>query len=341
MSDQVLPSLILDDSCISDRDFSLSLMGKVKDITNITAPIIKNLKLLLLPTPLMLRRGIHQVLPSLILDDSCISDRDFSLSLMGKVKDITVMPNLYVIMENKGFQNLSLTYLGGLWVLIEMVSIAKEKLLNHTVASKWGDLVEWDDLAKKFPFFKRFCVKTKLNEIIAERFKVIAKGLVYWVRAKEMEAWDPFICNDSYEGESSDDDEEDAKDDGSQSGDKVTTDNDVERVFESSYMHNNDLLYDYSYNNIMPDKDKFLFDDPFNLYDILNKRKDSADDLKYPPGFTSSVINVEEVNKKVKGDTSNEVNEHVNSSSNKLEESVPKGKLSSNNSVCSKRVHTS
>ncbi|GJX17784.1 hypothetical protein Tco_0218616, partial [Tanacetum coccineum] len=90
----------------------------------------------------------------------------------------------------------------------------------------------------------------------------------------------------------------------------------------------------------MRNKDKVLSEDPFNLYDILNKRKDSGDDLKYPSGFTPSVINVEEVNKKEKGATSNEVNEHVNSTSNKLEESVPKGKLSSNNSVCSKRVHT-
>ncbi|GKB53995.1 hypothetical protein Tco_0904748, partial [Tanacetum coccineum] len=64
--------------------------------------------------------------------------------------------------------------------------------------------------------------------------------------------------------------------------------------------------------------------DPFNLYDILNKRKDSGDDLKYPPGLTPSGINMEEVNKKVKGATSNEVNEHVNSTSIKLEESVPK-----------------
>ncbi|GKA51150.1 hypothetical protein Tco_0744346 [Tanacetum coccineum] len=242
-----------------------------------------------------------QVLPSLILDDSCISDRDFSLSLMGKVKDIISMPNLYVILEKEGFQNLSLTYLGGLWVLIETIStFAKEKLLNHTVG---------------------------------------VKGIVYWVHAKEMEAWDPFICNDSYESESSDD-EEDAKDDGSHSRDKVTTDNDVKRVSESSCMHNNDLLYDNNYNNIMLDKEKVLSEDPFNLYDILNKRKDSGDDLKYPSGFTPSVINVEEVNKKEKGDTNNEVNEHVNSTSNKLEESVPKGKLSSNNSVCSKRVHT-
>ncbi|GJT15812.1 RNA-directed DNA polymerase, eukaryota, nucleotide-binding alpha-beta plait domain protein [Tanacetum coccineum] len=73
------------------------------------------------------------VLPSLILDDSCILDRDFSLSLMGKVKDIIAMPNLYVILEKEGFQNLSLTYLGGLWVLIKTIAIsAKEKLLNHT-----------------------------------------------------------------------------------------------------------------------------------------------------------------------------------------------------------------
>ncbi|GJW79794.1 RNA-directed DNA polymerase, eukaryota [Tanacetum coccineum] len=90
----------------------------------------------------------------------------------------------------------------------------------------------------------------------------------------------------------------------------------------------------------MPHKDKVLSEDPFNLYDILNNRKDSGDDLKYPPGFTLTVINVEEVNKKVKGDTTNEVNEHLNSASNKIQESVPKGKLSLNNSVCSKRVHT-
>ncbi|GKD43165.1 hypothetical protein Tco_1267810 [Tanacetum coccineum] len=139
--------------------------------------------------------------------------------------------------------------------------------------------------------------------------------------------------------ESSDDDE-DAKNDGSQSKDKVTADNDVERVSESSCMHNNDLLYDNNHNNIMSDKDKVLSEDLFNLYDILNKRKDNGDNLKYLPGFTPSVINVEEVNEKVKGATSNEVNEHVNSTSNKFEECVPKGKLSSNNSVYSKRVHT-
>nr|GEW50046.1 hypothetical protein [Tanacetum cinerariifolium] len=70
---------------------------------------------------------------------------------------------------------------------------------------------------------------------------------------QEMEA----SYNDSYESESSDD-EEDAEDDMSQSGDKVTADNDVERVCESSFMHNNDLLYDNNHKNKMSDKDIVL-----------------------------------------------------------------------------------
>nr|GEY24820.1 RNA-directed DNA polymerase, eukaryota, reverse transcriptase zinc-binding domain protein [Tanacetum cinerariifolium] len=152
-----------------------------------------------------------------------------------------------------------------------------------------------------------------------------------------METYDPFIC--TYKSESFDD-EEDAKDNRSWSGDKFTSDNVVERVSKSSCMHNNDLLHDNNHNNILPDKDKVLSDDPFNLYDILNKRNNSGDELKYPPGFTPSGINVEEVNKKVKGATSNDVNEHVNSTSNKLEEFVPKGKHLLNHSICSKRVHT-
>nr|GEX13554.1 RNA-directed DNA polymerase, eukaryota [Tanacetum cinerariifolium] len=70
---------------------------------------------------------------------------------------------------------------------------------------------------------------------------------------------------------------------------------------------------------------------------IVRNLQDSGDDLKYPPGFEPSMINMEEVNKKEKWATSNEVNDHVNSTSNKLEEPVPKAKLTSNDSACLKR----
>nr|GEW89872.1 hypothetical protein [Tanacetum cinerariifolium] len=127
--------------------------------------------------------------PSLVLDDTCFSDRDFNLSFMGKVKDITALPNLYVILEEEGFQIFKISYLGGMWVFSELESsTASQKFIKHAevgswfsslqpasnsfvsderivwisieglplkvwsfntfvkVASKWGELVEWKNI---------------------------------------------------------------------------------------------------------------------------------------------------------------------------------------------------
>ncbi|GKE85263.1 hypothetical protein Tco_1559005, partial [Tanacetum coccineum] len=153
-----------------------------------------------------------QVLPSLILDDSCISDRDFSLYLMGETFG-SYMCGVVVLLSKRDC-NSFVSDERIVWISLEGLPLnVWTRKTFAKVASKWGDLVEWEDLAKKSLFCKRLCVKTNLSEIIAERFKVIMKGSMYWVHAKEMGAWDPFICNDSYESESSDD-EEDAEDDG-------------------------------------------------------------------------------------------------------------------------------
>nr|GEW60967.1 hypothetical protein [Tanacetum cinerariifolium] len=93
-------------------------------------------------------------------------------------------------------------------------------------------------------------------------------------------------------------DDEDVNDEGSQSRYIVTSDNDVERISKSSY---------------------------------------SGDDLKYPSSFKPSMIKMDEVNEKEKWAASNKVNDLVNSTSNKLEEPIPKGKLTSNDSVSSKK----
>ena len=70
--------------------------------------------------------------PALVLDDSCIIEHDFNISLMGKVKDVTVIPKLYIILAKEAFQNLNITYLGGLWVLIELDSLNScEKFNKH------------------------------------------------------------------------------------------------------------------------------------------------------------------------------------------------------------------
>nr|GEZ31607.1 RNA-directed DNA polymerase, eukaryota [Tanacetum cinerariifolium] len=77
-------------------------------------------------------------LPAIVLDESCVSEKDLSCSLVGKIKDINALSNLYVILANEGFDNVSLTYLGGYWVLINIESISsKEKLSKHVGMASW------------------------------------------------------------------------------------------------------------------------------------------------------------------------------------------------------------
>nr|GEV70978.1 hypothetical protein [Tanacetum cinerariifolium] len=76
--------------------------------------------------------------PAIVMDDSCIVEKDLSYSLMGKIKDITALSNLYVILADEGFDNITLSYLGRFWVLINAGSVTfKEKLINHMGVASW------------------------------------------------------------------------------------------------------------------------------------------------------------------------------------------------------------
>ncbi|GKD83161.1 RNA-directed DNA polymerase, eukaryota [Tanacetum coccineum] len=76
--------------------------------------------------------------PAIVMDDSCIVDNDLSCSLMGKIKDINALSNIYVIFADEGFDNVNISYLGGFWILIEACSVAsKEKMLNHKGLASW------------------------------------------------------------------------------------------------------------------------------------------------------------------------------------------------------------
>nr|GFA21010.1 RNA-directed DNA polymerase, eukaryota, reverse transcriptase zinc-binding domain protein [Tanacetum cinerariifolium] len=153
--------------------------------------------------------------PALVLDETCIKEFDFGMSLMGRAKDVSAIPNLPCIISKEGFQNVKLSYLGGMWVLFEFDSLAsKEKFLNHSGIGSWF-------------------------MIINERQKVIIQGKVYWIRVKELDAW--FL-------NFQEDDQEDLSSDGeSQEGDVANkTDNNesgVDRVSESSFMHENDTAH--------------------------------------------------------------------------------------------------
>ncbi|GKA50752.1 RNA-directed DNA polymerase, eukaryota, nucleotide-binding alpha-beta plait domain protein [Tanacetum coccineum] len=78
-----------------------------------------------------------------VLDDSCTKEHDFIMSLMGKVNEVSAIPNLYIVISKEGFQSVKLTYLGGLWVLIELDSLAAiEKFSNHVGVGTWFSLIK-------------------------------------------------------------------------------------------------------------------------------------------------------------------------------------------------------
>ncbi|GJW48717.1 RNA-directed DNA polymerase, eukaryota [Tanacetum coccineum] len=253
----------------------------------------------------------------IVLDDSCLFERDFSLSLMGKIKDINAMSNLYFILANEGFENVKLSYLGGMWVLLEMDSIeSKEKIIKHVGVGSWfyelrsacnsfvtDERVIWISVEglpiKAFTrnaFAKIVCIKTKPRVSINEKLKVIVKGRIHWIRLKELQAWYPDFKPVNEDINSSDEDSEcnfdDNNSDNFNSGEDDNNrgnfnngnfDDNIDHVSKSSCMYDNKR-----FSNSKEHSKKS--EDPFEIYKILNRNKDSeetgGEEPKFPPGFT-------------------------------------------------------
>nr|GEX21035.1 RNA-directed DNA polymerase, eukaryota [Tanacetum cinerariifolium] len=103
----------------------------------------------------ILKEGVQKQLvptpsqPTLVLDDSCLKEHDFSNSLIGQVKEVTAIPNLYTILSDKGFQSAKLTYLEGLWVLIGFNSLdILEKFRIHVDMESKFKSKDFDNVKK-------------------------------------------------------------------------------------------------------------------------------------------------------------------------------------------------
>ncbi|GKA77784.1 RNA-directed DNA polymerase, eukaryota [Tanacetum coccineum] len=201
----------------------------------------------------------------------------------------------------EGFPDVKLTYLGGLWIMMEFSSlISKEKFLQHVgvaswfnslsnaqpdfvskerivwvdiegvplhlwshstftkIGSKWGELLELEESKDDIFARKRLCIKTKQEDNILEKFKIIHCGKVFVIRAKELFAWVLIF-------------QEDKRHDG----------RDEQQQHQPNHM-------------------KPVSEDPFQVYDLLQKKDNKVksgleQSRTYPPGFTPDV----DENKKV------------------------------------------
>nr|GEV79181.1 RNA-directed DNA polymerase, eukaryota, reverse transcriptase zinc-binding domain protein [Tanacetum cinerariifolium] len=283
--------------------------------------------------------------PAMVLDDSCIIERDFSKQVMGRVKDFNSIPNLPTIFSDEGFADVKLLYLGGFWVMLEFDKVeTKSKLMQHTGVNSWFHVIQdvthdfvcderivWVDI-EGVPLYawsheifsrignkrgetlniedtndssfgrKRLCIKTKHPVSILESFKIIVKGKVFMVRAKEVFMWNPIFLTQKEVVYSSEDESIHGEENktvqqhlSEESGDDVS---DVEGVAEINFDSNSASHMNYS-----RDKDKQHSKDPFGLYDILKKKKtwkDTVQDIGDIDGNffkeSSPVINAKVIN---------------------------------------------
>ncbi|GKD70250.1 hypothetical protein Tco_1324340 [Tanacetum coccineum] len=215
--------------------------------------------------------------PAIVMDDSCIVDNDLSCSLMGKIKDINALSNIYVIFADEGFDNVNISYLGGFWILIEACSVAsKEKMLNHEGLASW-----FSELCIADP---SFVSEDRLVWISIEGLpfntwnnNAYAKIISQWGTLSEVDTTPDFTKHGPLS----------SMEDGEFNSQKV---DDIDHISKSSCMKEG--------NEQQAPKTGKESEDPFGIYSILkrnNQKEKSKDagksDPSFPPGFTPKGVN--------------------------------------------------
>ncbi|GJZ29130.1 RNA-directed DNA polymerase, eukaryota [Tanacetum coccineum] len=255
------------------------------------------------------KSGIREseVPPALVLNDECLFSKDLSKSLLGREKQFVSLANLRKADSMKLFQDnesigswfsqlkqatMEFTNEGRI-ASVEVEGIPFKLWTDNTfkrIATKWGELLDIDDQEEMCFHSKRLCIYTKTEKNIFEEFKIIFRGKTSWIRAKETPGWVPDFMEENDDEEQSDVDSKEGEfkvhDTGIYGGDSDVEEA-RETLFEKSGKKENNLDEEHK------DKQEKNSEDPFNIYKLLKKKKDTTENeinseqtMKYPPGFT-------------------------------------------------------
>ncbi|GJR96458.1 RNA-directed DNA polymerase, eukaryota [Tanacetum coccineum] len=111
---------------------------------------------------------------------------DLSKTLLGRVKEFASLSNLKVVLKNEEFYGLDRQGQFKLW----------SKNTFKKIASKWGEILDTEDQEEDGFYTKRLCIYSKLGNNIYENFKVIFRGKVFVLRAKEIPGWVPEFADE-------------------------------------------------------------------------------------------------------------------------------------------------
>ncbi|GJX96589.1 RNA-directed DNA polymerase, eukaryota, reverse transcriptase zinc-binding domain protein [Tanacetum coccineum] len=261
-----IPVLVLDDECLYSKDVANSLLGRVKEFSSLS-----NLKIALM------KEGFNDIhirymgeLWVMLEFDSC-KTKDLFRSNVGVGSWFSVLQQASLDFTVEG---------RSAWIEIEGVPF---KLWSDStfkkIANKWGELLDVDDQEESCFHSRRLCIHTKSRWNIFENFKIVYRGKVFWIRAKEVPGWIPDMMEES--------DDEDHSVEDFKGGDSVS--HDVGSQGEESDVNNvPETMFE-----ALSGQKEIPSDDPFEIYPLLNKqRNDNShgntvnESPKYPPGFT-------------------------------------------------------
>ena len=161
------------------------------------------------------------------------------------------------------------------WVDIEGIPMnAWTRNMFLKIGMRWGETLDIEETYDSTFARKRLCIKTNLSYNILECFKVISRGKIYMVRAKELFTWTPqfrIFKNTDYMS-----DEDSPVDVGHKQSDPVMSDEEDAEGSDDEEVPNTDVGEELLKpdNNIPNDNSttgKQISDDSFGVYELLNK----------------------------------------------------------------------
>nr|GEV65195.1 RNA-directed DNA polymerase, eukaryota [Tanacetum cinerariifolium] len=238
---------------------------------------------------------------ALVLDDSCVFERDLSKYDMGNVKNVNSTTNLRTLLMDEGFFDVKLKYLGGKWVMFELDKVdTKVNMMQHTRVKSWFHVIQdvvhdfvsderivWVD-NEGIPLnfwsretFMRIGVAGACDGTIYMESNFLAhKEMVYASKDESIHSAKKIPAHSSFSEEVSGEDSE----------------SDVKEVSETIFGDNFS-----SPNNNSNEIGKQHSEVPFKIYDILKKQtggetREVSSSLSHPPGFTPEVSEIQKEN---------------------------------------------
>ncbi|GJX99835.1 hypothetical protein Tco_0356854 [Tanacetum coccineum] len=233
--------------------------------------------------------------PALVLDEGALMSVDFSNERWEELR-------IFIPCKSKEVPQDFVSDERVVWVDIEGIPLyAWKRETFKKIGKKWGETVDIEDSSDSTFGRKRLCIITKHPTSILETFKIIVKGRVFMVRAKELFMWNPLFLdvkekvytseNDSVHEEKNKDSQFHSSEDEEEEGEFISSE--VEEVAETIFGEASAASP-----KLFPTEQ--VSDDPFGINLLLNQKKtevenkDPSESLSHPPGFTPLVP--EEVN---------------------------------------------